>query len=891
MRRWSCGIYADHMYGTRREESLRPFSGFAARASLQGPLPSSTGTARSRRTLRAGSLIGQGNDCEQAVTTSRKRQNVSKGLIVRYSIVGLTIAVIVVISARAGAQTAPPTLQKISPTGAQRGTQVTLTIVGTNIGDATRLIFSEPGFSARITGVKEVPIEKMVVPKGVVRTDAPIEDKARKFELTATVSIAPHVPHGIHGFRLHTPLGVSNQLRFAVSSLPEIKEDEPNDQTKPQAVTLPAALVGTLGKAGDIDAYRFNARGGEEMVFQVVARPLGARLDSVVRLMDGSGKVIADNNDLDLNRDSVLTWKFTEAGTYAIAIEDLEHGGGADGYGYRIYAGVLPYLTSVFPLGVRAGAAGEVAINGVNLGTNSLHVSGKPPYPGGRMAPVTVSGTRSPVLNRKTITLGSYSDASEREPNSQPSLAQPLTIPSSINGRIVSEREKTEADQDLFKFTATKGQKLVFEVTAQQLGSPLDSIIEVLDAQGRIVPRALARCVARTEIALNDPDSTRRGIRLLTWNELAINDYLMIGDELLQVASLPTHPDDDLILKSYRGMRTALLDTSPRNHSVAEAVYKVSLHAPGTRLEPNGMPVFQIDYVNDDGGTRFGGKDSRLHFEAPADGTYFLRLRDVRGLEGERFAYRLTVREPAPDYSIAFDPRSFNIPKGGRVSVTVTAERKDGFNGPIDVEFVNLPAGLSSAPGRIPADADTTVLMISAAPEASLDTHKAEIRTIEPKPAPYEVTGIGVLTLASRATINGSVVSHEAERVDPLDIVALAPQPDLLVTTSAERVELPAGGQATLTVKVERRHGFTGRVPISVMNLPHGVRVDDIGLNGVMITEEETTRTVHLVAESWVEPLTQPIVIVGRVEVNSPLRNESAALPVELVVKGAAGQR
>ena len=134
-------------------------------------------------------------------------------------------------------------------------------------------------------------------------------------------------------------------------------------------------------------------------------------------------------------------------------------------------------------------------------------------------------------------------------------------------------------------------------------------------------------------------------------------------------------------------------------------------------------------------------------------------------------------------------------------------------------------------------------------------------------------------------------MSHEAERFDPLDIVALAPNPDLVVTTSAERVELPAGGQTTLTVKVERRNGFTGRVPISVMNLPHGVRVDDIGLNGVMITEEETSRTVHLVAESWVEPMTQPIVIVGRVEVNSPLRNESAALPVELVVKGAAARR
>ena len=233
----------------------------------------------------------------------------------------LTIALVTGAST-VGAQTAPPTLQKLSPTGAQRGTQIAVTIHGTNIGDATRLIFSEPGFSSRITAVKEVPIEKMVVPKGVVRTDAPIDDKARKVELTALVTIAREVPHGIHGFRLHTPLGVSNQLRFAVSSLAETKEDEPTDLAKPQAVTLPAAIVGALATAGDVDAYRFTARAGEEMVFQVVARPLGARLDSVLRLLDASGKLVAENNDIDLNRDSVLTWRVTETGTYSIAIED-----------------------------------------------------------------------------------------------------------------------------------------------------------------------------------------------------------------------------------------------------------------------------------------------------------------------------------------------------------------------------------------------------------------------------------------------------------------------------------------------------------------------------------------------------------------------------------------
>ena len=182
----------------------------------------------------------------------------------------------------------------------------------------------------------------------MVRTDAPIDDKARRFALTAVVTIAKDVPHGVHGFRLHTPLGVSNQLRFAVSALAETKEQEPNDPGAPQGITLPAALVGSLGTAGDVDAYRFTARAGEEMVFQVVARPLGARLDSVVRLFDASGRVVAENNDIDLNRDSVLTWRFTDAGTYAIAIEDLEHGGAADGFGYRITRACCPTSPACF---------------------------------------------------------------------------------------------------------------------------------------------------------------------------------------------------------------------------------------------------------------------------------------------------------------------------------------------------------------------------------------------------------------------------------------------------------------------------------------------------------------------------------------------------------------
>jgi hypothetical protein len=789
------------------------------------------------------------------------------------------------------AQTAPPTLEKVKPSGGERGTRVTVTIEGTNIAGATRMIFSEPGLSSEITATKEIPVEKPETPKGVVRTDAPIEDKAKAYQVTAVVTIGPNVPHGVHSFRLETPLGVSNLLRFAVSALPEIAEREPNGPDAPQKVTLPGALMGALSTAGDVDAFQFAARAGEDMVFQVVARPLGSRLDSVIRLLDASGKVVAEDNDIDLSRDSVLSWHFATAGTYTLTIDDVEHGGGKDGYDYRIYAGALPYVTSAFPLGVPAAEGGAIAVTGVNLGAvKTVDVAGNPSAQTGTPVPLSVTLPRGPALNRKAAVLGRYPERLEIEPNDSLETAQKLVIPSTVNGHIWksggtldASARSSRADEDLFRFTARKGQKIVFDITAQQLGSPLDSIIEVLDATGRPVPRAMIRCLTQTEIALNDPDSGRRSVRLAAWNEIGINDYLMVGDELLQVASMPTHPDDDIQLMSYRGGRIAFLDTTPRNHSVGEAVYKVEIHPPDTRLEPNGMPVFRIDYVNDDGGTRFGGKDSRLHFEAPTDGDYLLRLKDVRGLQGEHFAYRLTAREPAPDFDLTFDPKSFNIPRGGRVSVTVTADRRDGFDGPIEVALKDLPAGLTATSGTIPTGADTTVLMVSAAEDASLAETSATLPSMWR--GTYEVSGVTSLKLVGRATIEGKPATHEAELMDPVSVVALAPPPDLVVTTNTQEIELSAGQEITLTVTVERYNGFTARVPISVMNLPHGVRVNDIGLNGVMITEQETSRTVHIVAEPWVQPQTLPILVVGRVEVNSPLRNESAARPVQLVIK------
>ena len=58
-------------------------------------------------------------------------------------------------------------------------------------------------------------------------------------------------------------------------------------------------------------------------------------------------------------------------------------------------------------------------------------------------------------------------------------------------------------------------------------------------------------------------------------------------------------------------------------------------------------------------------------------------------------------------------------------------------------------------------------------------------------------------------------------------------------------------------IRVERKE-FNERISFNPHNLPHGIIVDNIGLNGVLIPEGETERTVFITAAPWVPEQTRP---------------------------------
>ncbi|HEY7510010.1 MAG TPA: hypothetical protein VIG50_07130, partial [Vicinamibacteria bacterium] len=304
----------------------------------------------------------------------------------------------------AWAQTRPASIGSARPTGGQRGTTVTVTVEGNNLADASAVLFDHQGLSGRI--VKSEDLGPDVIERDPESTGAPIEDRARDYRLAVEVTVGPDVPLGRHSFRLLTPLGATNLANFAVGAVAEAAEAEPNDAADAaQVVRLPVTVNGTIEKANDLDRYRFDARAGQQVVFDVMAARIGSGLDATVTLRDAAGGVVARADDFRGRTDSLLAHRFERAGTYTLEIAD-GLGGGGTGHFYRLTAGELPYVTDVFPLGLRRGSATAVTLAGFNLASTTVKVDAPAAPTEKDRLEVPIESPLGPALNKVEVALG-----------------------------------------------------------------------------------------------------------------------------------------------------------------------------------------------------------------------------------------------------------------------------------------------------------------------------------------------------------------------------------------------------------------------------------------------------------------------------------------------------
>lgn len=256
-----------------------------------------------------------------------------------------------------------------------------------------------------------------------------------------------------------------------------------------------------------------------------------------------------------------------------------------------------------------------------------------------------------------------------------------------------------------------------------------------------------------------------------------------------------------------------------------------------------------------------GGPDARIEFDARKDAAYRLSVRDLTDRGGARFGYRMMVSPPdrSPDFVVRARVGRHRIPRGGPVAVRCELERRNGWEGAVQVTAVGLPHGVSAGPLILDGNSGVGWLMMSATEEAPLGHH------------PLRLSAVGER--------GGRAVTHDVQfpetawlTVMPAAPFALSVSPPVLFAEQNGVVELEVG--------VVRRAGFEGEVRISAEELP-GVTVA-----GVTLPPGQSRARVAVRPAYNAEVGLRSVMIRGEAGEGAAVRTSPAPVSVPLSIQG-----
>ncbi|MFO0824754.1 MAG: hypothetical protein U0792_16825 [Gemmataceae bacterium] len=170
------------------------------------------------------------------------------------------IAALLFLPALATAQTSFPMVTYASPVAVQRGTsvEVTVTCQASSLIGAYKVLFNEGGVSA-------VPVPPKETPKLDPKSAVPIIPS-----VTLKVTVAADARLGVHEFRIAANHGISSLGQLVVVDSPVIQElPGINLPEKAQLVTFPSVVCGRIEVAENVDYYKFTAKAGQTLSFEV----------------------------------------------------------------------------------------------------------------------------------------------------------------------------------------------------------------------------------------------------------------------------------------------------------------------------------------------------------------------------------------------------------------------------------------------------------------------------------------------------------------------------------------------------------------------------------------------------------------------------------------------
>src|SRR5581483_10184400 len=210
-------------------------------------------------------------------------------------------AAVLAATTKPGVKPSVPSVEQIFPQGWTVGESVSVRLTGNFLDQAIAVHFSEESLTGAVLD-------------------------STFASATIRITSQPSAPPGLHSLWLVTRRGWSNEFHFRLSHWRSVREQEPNDRPEQaQTVSEGTLINGEIRDTNDSDVYRFHARSGERLAFNVfIGRngyATGGEIGNVtLTLLDSSGKVLSNNFSRFL-WDPYLQYRFASEGDYFIVVD------------------------------------------------------------------------------------------------------------------------------------------------------------------------------------------------------------------------------------------------------------------------------------------------------------------------------------------------------------------------------------------------------------------------------------------------------------------------------------------------------------------------------------------------------------------------------------------
>lgn len=699
------------------------------------------------------------------------------------------------------AQSAPK-LDSASVTWIQRGSTQQITLKGDALSGISAVLVTGSGLSAIPVAPTAPPVTLEGGAGGL--SSAPVNSGQ---SITLQCVVSPEAALGSRELRVASPNGVSNPLIFQLSDLVELADPKTNtNQANAFLIPLPAAVSGVISASTESDFFRFQARAGKTLIFDLQANRSGSPLDANLILRSTDGKELQRSEDTH-GLDPFIEFTPAADGEYLLELHDLRFQGGGD-YRYRLVAGNVPYLESLFPFGGKRGGSVELQWTGKNLeGVEKLPIQIASNATLGRQE----VRARTPLgaSNPASFEVGDLDESAEAEPNNTPDQAQSLTLPRVVNGRIGAEK-----DVDVFGFKAPADQKWVIEVRARALGSRLDALLTLSDTNGTVIQRNDDASGPDARIEFDAKKDTEYRVTL--------RDLTQRGGDRFGYRMSFQKPD---VAPDFAVRTTGGRFRVTRGGSVAVRceVDRRNGFDGLVRIEPAGLPpgVWAPPLILGPG-TSMGWWVLSANADAPL-GYTALKANGVGDHQGKSLTRSVQFSEmawitvlPAVPFDLSVAPASLMAEQNANTGLELRVNRRDDFDGEVRIQAESLP-GVTIPAVTLPPGQSRTRLALQVAQNGEAGIRPVMIRaeaTVQGQPASTHATAPVPLTVQPIPMfLTAMLPGSPFFRTDPVRLSAVA----LPEGTQSE------ANQTQFVVKVERR-GLTGEIELRLEDLPKGVQ-------------------------------------------------------------------